>query len=208
MNRKPLRGVLLLGIGRGAEGMAQFESTVAAFTTSLAPLLAFPVLMFLSGLVQGQIREAVAVLLLTAVIDLSPSVLSHILAVRWQREAEWMRYATALNWCRGMIQLASLAALLLLGGGAPNEQVLEIVVFAVFAYVLWLNWLVARHGLALGAGRAVLLVLGVTIGTGLLVFVPQMVALAVNGIPPELAATATGPNGSGPNASGPNGSGL
>jgi hypothetical protein len=40
-------------------------------------------------------------------------------------------------------------------------------------YALWLHWFLARHGLALSGRRAALLVLGVNLGTALMVFGPR-----------------------------------
>jgi hypothetical protein len=62
----------------------------------------------------------------------------------------------------------------LMGIAGPGG--IRIVLVCVSGYALWLNWFLARHGLALGGGRAALLVAGVTLGNALLVFGPGVLA--------------------------------
>lgn len=191
MNWKPLAGAALLAAGRGAAGIAQFEGTVAAFGASLAPWAAFALVAAAWRLLHGHPVAAVATVLGMVVAQLAPAVLSHALAVRWKCEAEWLRYATAFNWCQWVVPFAFVAALAVLGNGEPDEGAIEAAVVVVGVYALWLFTLLARHGLGLGWGRAVLLALGVNLLTGALVLLPQLAALAVNGVP--LAV----PNGAG-----------
>jgi hypothetical protein len=56
-----------------------------------------------------------------------------------------------------------------------------LVVAGLAGYGLWLHWFVARHGLGLGAGRAALLVVGVNLGTIVLVLGPRLLVLAFGG---------------------------
>ena len=209
MNRGPLRGVLLLAAGRGSEGMAQFEPTVRAFWISLVPLFALPVLRAAAALTRGQVDVAATVLLLMLVSDLGPVVVSHWFAVRWEREPHWLRYTTALNWCQGALVLVGSMALGVFGGAGLGQAAVGFAVLALLAYALWLSWVVTRAGLSLGGGRAVLLMLGVAGAVGVLIAVPVVADLYVNGIPPELAA-AMDPAAAGDAAKGPgaNGSGL
>lgn len=205
MTRRPLRGVLLLAAGHGPEGMAQFEATLRAFWVSLIPLLALPMLRAAAALTQGEVEVAETLILLMLVSDLGPLVASHWFAVRWGREPHWLRYAVALNWCQGVLLLVGSMAMGLLGGIGPGG-VVNTAILALLAYALWLTWVVTRAGLGLGGGRAALLMLGVAGALGVMIAVPVMADLAVNGIPPELAAS-MGPVPPGPAAAGPNGSG-
>jgi len=61
-------------------------------------------------------------------------------------------------------------------GGAGGQNTLRFLFIGLAFYAMWLNWFLARHGLALTAGRAALLVLVVNLGTLALVFVPSMLA--------------------------------
>ena len=181
---RPLRGMLRLARGR-VDGLAEFGDTPQAFLASLAPLLAFPIVGALLLLASDGPVKALATLLVTLVVQLAPAVLSHALARRWGREEAWMRYATAFNWCQWALPLAAVALLVVLQGGMQmgvSEDVADAALLAgLGAYGLWLNWLLARHGLRLPGGRAALLVAATNLGTVLLVAGPGVVARAVTG---------------------------
>ncbi|MGC8477614.1 MAG: hypothetical protein ACP5NP_14795, partial [Acetobacteraceae bacterium] len=106
------RGVALLAVGR-AEGLEQFAGTPQALLSSLAPLLAFPLVGFLLSAIgrPAGTLPALADLLGAICAALAPPVLSWEFARRWQRTELWLRYATALNWCQWVVPL--LAAVLL-----------------------------------------------------------------------------------------------
>ena len=105
-------------------------------------------------------------------------MLSYEPARWWKRTDQWLRFATALNWCQWAIPV--LASVLLIVAypmlaGAMSAQFAGGVVIAVLAcYALWLHWFLARHALMISAIRAVLLVVVVNLGTLLLVLGPSM----------------------------------
>jgi hypothetical protein len=177
-------GAAQLAIGRG-EGMARFGDTPQAFLASLAPLVAFPLVGAALLLFSGAEDGAMTTLFMTLVAQLAPAALSHILAVRWGREAEWLRYATAFNWCQWAIPVVAFLMLLVLqaaiGAGMPEPVAASVLVFALAGYGLWLHWFIARNGLALSGGRAALLVVLVNAGTLLLVMGPRLIQIALNG---------------------------
>ena len=183
MNWKPLAGAALLAVGRGAAGMARFDNTVAAFLASLAPWVAFPLVAAGFGLAAGEVRGAVALLLVLAVAQLTPAVLSHWFAEKWGRGGQWLRYATAFNWCQWVLPVAFFVVLAVVGGGTPDERSVTITFIGVGLYALWLSWLLARHGLSLGIGRAALLVVAVNAATWLLLETPQFVARVLGAVP-------------------------
>jgi hypothetical protein len=172
--QRPQLGSIVVGIMRLARGRADglelFDATREAFLISLAPLVAFPMALMLLG---GGGSNALSYLLATLCALLAPPVLSFELARLWGREAAWLRYATAYNWCRWVPMFASL--LLLLFG------ILVGLVLGLVGYGLWLHWFVARHGLGLSGPRAVVMVLGVNLATGALVLGPRLLALAIGG---------------------------
>lgn len=174
---RPLLGMVRLARGR-VDGMAQFGDTPQAFLSSLAPLLAFPIVgaaLLLTS--DGPIR-ALATLLGTVVAQLAPAVLSHALARMWDREAQWLRYATAFNWCQWALPLAAMVLLVILQLalrlGLPEDAADQVLVVGLAAYGLWLNWLLARHGLNLSRGRAAALVALTNLGTVLLAIGPRL----------------------------------
>ncbi len=175
---QPLIGAAQLAFGRG-EGMERFGQTAQAFLASLAPLLAFPLVGAGVLLFSGKPVVAMLAFLLTLVAQLAPAVLSHALAARWGREARWMRYATAFNWCQWALPAVAFVLLVVsqaaIGGGMAEEAAGRLVVLGLAAYGLWLHWTVARHGLDLPRGRAAWFVALVNVGTLALVMAPGLI---------------------------------
>ena len=190
-----LLGVARLARGRG-DGIALFGATPEAFIRSLLPLLGFSVLGSLMFLAIGSQRDALELFLLSLVAQLAPPVLSHAIATRWGREEDWLRYATAMNWCQVLLPFALLAVLLGVNVGATLgldvKPVIGLVWLGALGYVLWLSWVVARHGLDLSRTRAAVLVLMVVLGTSLLAQLPGVVA-GLSQDPKEEGTTAGAP---------------
>jgi uncharacterized membrane protein YphA (DoxX/SURF4 family) len=176
---------LLLGVLRlarfDAAGLAEFGETTQAFLASLAPLIAFPLVGAGLMLLRGGGLDAVAGFLATLCALLTPPVLSQLLALLWRREPEWLRYATAFNWCQWVIPVAA-AVVLLLGAllvamGLPHRVGALVVVLGLLSYGLALHWFIARNGLRLSAVRATILVVVVNFGTALLVLAPGLLTI-------------------------------
>ncbi len=184
MNVRPLIGAAQLAIGR-REGMQQFDDTPQAFLASLAPLVAFPIVGALALLLSGSGVEAITTLLLTVVAQLSPAVLSHAIAARWGRDAEWLRYATAFNWCQWAIPLVMILLMVVFQltgpAGLPDEAAVGILFAALALYGIWLHWTLARSGLLLGRVRSIVLVVLVNAGTVALVLGPRLLSAMLQG---------------------------
>jgi hypothetical protein len=182
--KRPQSGSVMLGImrlARGrADGLGQFGATRDAFLVSLAPLIAFPLVGGVLMLLGGGGLDALSELLATLCALLAPPVLSYEVARLWGREAAWLRFATAFNWCQWVIPVIGSVLLLvlgiLIGLGMPRGLGRVVAVLGVVAYGLWLHWFVARHGLGLSVLRAGLMVLGVNIVTVIIVLGPRMLA--------------------------------
>ncbi len=176
-----LVGIFLLARGR-VNGLRHFGDTPQAFLASLAPLIAFPLVGGVLMLARGGGLIAVSDLLATLCALLAPPVLSYEAARLWHRQAQWLRFATALNWCQWAIPAVAAALLIFvypLVEGAISAQVAGILVIALLAcYALWLHWFLARHALMISGVRAALLVAIVNIGTVLLVFGPRLLVRA------------------------------
>jgi len=175
-----LRGMVLVARGR-AEGIDMFAGTSQGFLASLAPLVAFPLVGTALLLLDGDGTPAITNLLSTIAVLLAPPVLSFELARLWGRQARWLRFATAFNWCQWLLPMLAAVLLLVLGmlsqAGLPENAATVALVLGLGGYALWLHWFLARHGLALSRVRAALLVLGVNFGTALLVLAPRLLAL-------------------------------
>ncbi len=121
----------------------------------------------------GEIPGALCVLL-------APSVLSYEMARFWGRDSFWSRYIVAFNWCQWL--LPALGFLLIVGltlarfAGMNGQAALRVLLVCLAGYALWLNWFLARRGLALSPWRAVGLVAAVNMGTIAIVFGPTMLA--------------------------------
>ena len=176
----PLSGVLRLMRGK-MDGLADFAATPRAFLVSLAPLMAVAVVgaMLLSGQ-PGMVGGFPGTLLELLIVHLAPPVVSHALARYWDREDWWLRYATAFNWLQCALPLAALplavALQVLVGLGVPVGAAVRLGVVAFLAYLLWVQWMLARHGLDLSRGRAAAVVAGVYLGTYVLATGPEKVA--------------------------------
>jgi hypothetical protein len=187
--RRPSRGSIVIGVvrlARGrADGILQFGGTRDAFLASLAPLLAFPLVGGVLMLLGGGGLTAVSDLLATLCALVAPPVLSFEVARLWGREAIWLRFATAFNWCQWVIPVVASLLLVVLGTlaglGLPRSAARAGVVLGLVSYGLWLHWFVARHGLGLSWLRAAVLVAGVNLVTVLLVLGPRMAMMISEG---------------------------
>ena len=182
MKFAPLLGAAQLAVGKG-EGITRFGDSRQSFLASLAPLIAFPLAGALLLAASGKFEVGVAALLLTLVAQLAPPVVSHWLAVRWLREEEWLRFATAFNWCQWAIPMVGIGLLvvlqMLVGSSMSAEGGGQLLILLLGSYGLWLHWTVARHGLDLSRGRAALMVVLVNAATVVLVMAPRVMQSVV-----------------------------
>ena len=166
-----------------AKGLAAIPGNRDAFLASIAPLVAFTLVGAGLMLVDNGGLPAIEELAVTLCALLTPAVLSHLFAQIWRREENWLRYATAFNWCQWAIPVVACALLLVLGlciaAGLPNQIAGAVVVGGLILYALALHWFLARHGLRLSVLRAVLVVVGTNLGTALVVLLPRMVVVMV-----------------------------
>ncbi|WP_193733677.1 hypothetical protein [Komagataeibacter sp. FXV3] len=166
-----LKGMLLLGRGR-AEGIAYFGNTRDSVLAALAPRLALWLVG--GGLTIGTAPQALSgvKVLFALCLILLPAIVTHALARRWKREGLWLRYITAAWWTDWVTLFVGLAVALLMALASP--KLLESSTGAMilngveFGYSLWLTWYVARIGLLLRRGQAVVLVLAILGSLGLL----------------------------------------
>ena len=130
---------------------------------------------------QGDWQQALSDLLATLVALLTPLVVTEFFARRWGREALWMRFAVASNWCQWALPMALMAVIAVLWVAArlglpTGEAVTGGCLVGLIFYGIALHWFLARRGLELSRGRATLLVLAADLLTGFLVVVPKLLA--------------------------------
>ena len=89
-----------------------------------------------------------------------------------------MRYVVAFNWCQAVVTLVTVVLILgwTAAGGGPNAISLQLLIgiFAVVIYWMVLCWYMAWRGLGVGKLKAVLAVIVINMGTGVLVMGPQL----------------------------------
>jgi hypothetical protein len=172
-------GILRVARGR-ADGIACFGASPQAFLSSLAPLIAFPLVGAVLAMIADGPRRALTGLAMTVCALLTPAVVSHELARLWQRSDAWARFATAFNWCEWILPV--LACLIMvplsvaISAGMSETAASLVLVSCLGLYGLWLHWFLARKALALSGFRAVLLVLLVNLGTAVAVMGPRLLA--------------------------------
>ncbi len=178
------RNSVLVGIWRiargRADGVACFGATPRAFLSSLAPLLAFPIVGTVLAMFSDGPRRALTGLGMTLCALLMPAVLSFELARVWNRSEAWIRYATAFNWCEWILPvLAGLAMVpmsVAIGAGVAESSASLALLFCLGCYGLWMQWFLASKALSLPAARAMLFVILVNVGTFLVVAGPAALA--------------------------------
>ncbi len=179
-----LEGIALLARGR-ADGLSRMGDGVGAFLNSLAPLVAFSLVASLVMLLNGEGAGAISDLLATTCALLAPPVLSYPLARRWGRDALWLRFAIAFNWCQWAIPIVLvcllIAAGMLMGMGVPSATAAMVAVIGLLGYAFWLHWFLARNAMHLGVWQAVLVVVCMNVGTGVLVAGPVLLEQAIFG---------------------------
>jgi hypothetical protein len=175
-------GIFRIAYGR-ADGIACFGSSSQAFLSSLAPLLAFPLVGAGLAIATEGPRRALTGLTMTLCALLTPPIVSYELSRIWHRTDAWIRFATAFNWCEWILPLLAILLMVPLGVAISmglNEAAASVVLFGCLAlYGLWLHWFLARKALALPVMRAVGLVFLVNLGTVAAVMGPRLLARGI-----------------------------
>jgi hypothetical protein len=182
-----LRGLWLLARGRGA-GIAEFDNTPNAFTASLAPLIAFPLVGAGISILGGEWKLATLGLLSRLCAVLALPVIVHFFARRLGREASWLRTATALNWSFWvlvpLLLVAAFCGAALVQAGLSMQDGEYFAMGVMAGYMLWYHWFIMRTGLGLGAFAAAVLVVLNSCAIGLFTAAPVLLNFAVYGALP------------------------
>ncbi len=176
------RKSVLIGLWRVArgkpDGIAYFGGDAASFLSSLAPLLAFPLVGAVAGLFTEGPGQALTDLAMTLCALLTPAVVSYELARFWQRTDAWVRFATAFNWCEWILPVLACLILVPLSVAITlgmNEDAASLILLGCLgSYGLWLHWFLARNALSLSGLRAAVLVFVVNLATVAVVMGPRL----------------------------------
>ncbi|HEX3576551.1 MAG TPA: hypothetical protein VHU42_18285 [Rhodopila sp.] len=172
-----LAGIFRIARGR-VDGIACFGSSAQAFLSSLAPLLAFPLVAAVLGLFSEGPRRALTGLAMAVCASLTPAVISYELARVWKRTDAWLRFATAFNWCEWILPVLFCVLVVpisvAISLGLSEDTAQRVLFGCLGVYALWLHWFLARNGLALSRWRAGVLVVLVNLGTAVAVIGPTL----------------------------------
>jgi hypothetical protein len=161
--RIPAKGLLLLALGRKA-GFDHFGTDGDAYLASLAPLLALGLVGSVwHGVEQASWRLGAALSLRLICVLLAPAVVAEVFCRRWKRAGQWALYANMLNWSVWLSWFALVVLLLgseiLSSAGVNGGVVISLAALALFAYLGWFHWFLARQILAVSRRRVFLLLL-------------------------------------------------
>jgi hypothetical protein len=156
--RSVLVGVMRIARGR-ADGIACFGASPQAFLSSLAPLLAFPLVGAVLAIFSEGPRRALTGLAVTLCALLTPAVLSFELARLWGRQDAWL-----------------LPLSLAIAAGLDETAATFVLAGSLAGYGLWLHWFLASRALGLSTLRAITLVILVNLGTVAAVIGPRLLA--------------------------------
>jgi hypothetical protein len=113
---------------------------------------------------------------------LAQPVLSEVVAHFWRRDAQWLRYATAFNWCQWALPGFAAALLMLLellaAAGLSAKTAGALFVVGVTVYQLWLHWFLLRHGLQISAWRAFAGLIWINLAATILMLIPEVAGFA------------------------------
>jgi hypothetical protein len=172
-------GILRIARGR-ADGIEFFGSSPQAFLSSLAPLVAFPLVGAILGTFSEGPRSALTGLAMTVCALLTPAVVSYELARIWKRSEAWARFATAFNWCEWILPVLACLVMVPLSvaisAGMSEATASLVLVGCLGLYGLWIHWFLARKALGLSGLRAVALVFLVNLGTAVVVMGPRLLS--------------------------------
>jgi hypothetical protein len=180
----PPRKSVIVGIMRIARGRADgidfFGASAQSYLSSLAPLVAFPLVGAVMAIYSDGPRQALTDLAMMLCALLTPAVVSYELARIWKRDDAWLRFATVFNWCEWILPILACLLVVPLSLGIVlglNESTAgSLWVGCLGLYGIWLHWFLARNALALSGFRAAMLVLVVNFGTILTVMGPRFLA--------------------------------
>lgn len=173
-----LKGVILLAQGK-ARGMAEFGGSTDAFLASLAPLIAFPLVLAVVAGLQGQPEAACISFLSLVTVSLAIAVVTQGFAAWTGREALWVRTATALNWSFWFVFPLMLAAdtirSLLVSAGMPQLVAFDVLMLGLCLYLFWYNWFIIRAGLQVKALAALGIAVVMNVAVFLLLVGPGLI---------------------------------
>jgi len=179
---KPRRGNLVQGfwlLMRGsATGMEEFGNTVPAFATSLAPLVAFPLVGSILIAMRHEYWIAGIMFCSRLVGVLLQPVIVEFASSRFGGRQRWLMTSTALNWSIWLalpllfVTLAFASALTALG--LPPSVAAASGFGLLAGYMIWLQWFIVKSGLRIAGWQAVLVIAVITVAVVVVYVLPYL----------------------------------
>lgn len=180
-----LQGIAKLARGN-PKGFEEFSATPEAFTASLAPLIAFPLVGALVTALDGGWKMALLGLLSRLCSVLILPVLTYEFARFFGRQSQWLRTATALNWCFWLLIPAVFVAIFLGIIAAEIGIPLQLAELGTLGlagcFLLWNRWYIFKAGLRINGWRAAVVILVSLILGALFTVLPLWAGLPVPGL--------------------------
>jgi hypothetical protein len=178
-----IRGLFMLARGEKA-GIREFGDDLDSFTSSLAPLVAFPLVWAGITALSGQWESALVAFLAQICAVLALPVIVHAYAARTNREELWLRTVVAMNWSLWVaIPAALLVGLLgglLEGAGLPAGLVGHAAMAGLLLYMLWLQWFIFSAGLGTGTLEGFALLVTCGLAQALFAITPMALGYAMH----------------------------
>jgi hypothetical protein len=175
-----LQGLFKLARGN-AKGIEEFSGTKEAFSASLAPLIAFPLVGAMITAAGGDWKTAILGALSRLCAVLTLPLITYEFSKLFGKTNLWLRTATALNWCFWLVLpaifLAALLGSFFVQFGLPLIRAEKVVLELVAFYLLWNRWFVFKAGLQLNIWRALLVLAVSLVATALFAVVPWTAGL-------------------------------
>lgn len=180
-----LPGIAKLACGK-AKGIDEFSGSMEAFTASLAPLIAFPLVGAVVTALAGNWKLATLGFLSRLCAVLVLPVVVYEFSRLFKRQEQWVRTATALNWCFWLVLPAVLLAAIIgsiaAQAGLPIQRVEVAVLAGVGLYLLWNRWFVLKSGLRISGWGAALILLASLVVMAVLSVLPLFIGMPLAGV--------------------------
>jgi hypothetical protein len=189
--RRAQYALALWMLARGRpEAFRLFGGEGRDYLNSLAPLVAFSLVISALDLLSGKPLQGASLFLSSLCGLLAPPVIAEPLCRRWGCLESWALFANMMNWVQILMAPVMVGVLvvatLLVSAGVPLLATTLVLMLAVLSYVTWLQWFCARGSLGLTRWRTVKLLFAIQLGTGLLMAV-QMQNSGGSFVPPGLS---------------------
>lgn len=161
-----VRGLFLLARFDGS-GIEEFGNSVAAFSASLAPLVAFPIVG--AGLIASQGHHVTAAIVFLSRLSavLMQPVAIEIAARLTRSHPRWLRTSTALNWSvwllLPLVLIAALLGNILMALHVPEHLATYVTVGLSLLYLAVIQWFILRAGLRIKGWQALLILIATNV---------------------------------------------